>query len=64
MFDLYADVVNVDEMCKMQKIGKNTAYILLSTNTIRSKKIGKVYKIPKKNIERFLEVDEPVQVFK
>jgi excisionase family DNA binding protein len=64
MFDLYADVVNVDEMCKMLKIGKNTAYILLSTNTIRSKKIGKVYKIPKKNIERFLEVDEPVQVFK
>ena len=50
MFDNYKDVVDIKDLCKMLGIGKNAAYILLKDNRIKSFKIGKKYKIPKKYI--------------
>ena len=55
MFTKYPDVVTVEQLCKMLNVGKNTAYNLINQNMIRSVKIGKVYKIPKVNVIRYLK---------
>jgi len=55
MFRNYPDVVNVAQFQKMLGIGKNTAYNLLKNNAIHSIKIGRVHKIPKKNIIKYLK---------
>ena len=56
MFQNFPDVVNVFQMREMLGgIGRNSAYKLLSAQLIKSKKIGRVYLIPKANIIKFLE---------
>jgi excisionase family DNA binding protein len=54
MLNRYNDILTVEELCEVLKIGKNTAYILLKSGEIKSVKIGRVYKIPKKNIIKYL----------
>lgn len=55
MFKEYPDVVNVAQLQKMLGIGRNTAYKLLTAQNIKSKKIGRLYFIPKMNIIKFVE---------
>ena len=56
MFQNYPDVVNVKQMREMlDGIGRNTAYKMLSEETIKSKKIGRKYFVPKENIVEFLK---------
>ena len=54
MLNRYSDILTVDELCEVLKIGKNTAYALLKSGEIKSVKIGRVYKIPKKNVVKYL----------
>ena len=55
MLNKYSDVLTVEELCEVLRIGKNTAYKLLKNNEIKSVKIGKIYKIPKKSVIKYLE---------
>ena len=56
MFKNYPDIVSVSEMRQMLGgIGRNTAYKLLSEQVIKSKKIGRLYLIPKANVVKFLK---------
>ena len=55
MLNKYNDVLTVEELCEVLRIGKNTAYKLLKNNDIKSVKIGKIYKIPKKSVRKYLE---------
>ena len=55
MFREYPDVVNVAQMQRMLGIGRNTAYKLVKANTIPSIRIGRVHKIPKVNIIKYLQ---------
>jgi len=55
MFDKYSDIVTPAQLQKILGIGRNSAYKLLSEQTIKSKKIGQKYLIPKSNIIKFLE---------
>lgn len=55
MLEEYNTVLNVDEVCKILHIGKNTAYRMLRNNEIPSKKIKRKYIIPKLSIEKFLK---------
>lgn len=54
MFKDYADVVSVEEMCKMLRIGRNTAYSMLHDGVIKSYRNGKIYIIPKQSIINFV----------
>jgi len=54
MFREYPDVVSVAQMRKMLGVGRNTAYDLLKENKIQSIRIGRVHKIPKINIIKYL----------
>lgn len=55
VLDDFGDILTVVEMMSVLRIGKNTAYGLLRDGAIRSYKIGKYYRIPKKCIRDFLD---------
>lgn len=48
-------IMEIDGLCKMLGIGKNTAYQLLNDQEIDAFKVGTVWKIPKKSVEEFIE---------
>ena len=56
MFEKFNDILDIDELCEALHIGKNTAYQLLKTNQIKYRRIGKIYKIPKKNLIEYFEI--------
>ena len=43
----YPDILNADELMKLLKISKKTAYKLLKENRIKHIKTGREYRIPK-----------------
>ena len=47
LFEKFPDVLNVEELCAALCIGKNTAYQLIKNGNLKSIRIGKVHKIPK-----------------
>ncbi len=54
MFDKYPDILNTSDVRNMLDIGKDTMYRLLETGEIKSIRIGRVYKIPKKCLEEYI----------
>ena len=57
MLKNYKDIISVEELCEILSIGKNTAYRLLKSREIRAIRIGKVYKIPKESVRRYLKTN-------
>ena len=57
MFKNYPDVVSVSQMQQMLGVGRNTAYDLLKEQKIQSIRIGRVHKIPKINIIKYLHAN-------
>lgn len=49
------NVTEIDGLCKMLNIGKNTAYNLLTSGEIDSFKVGSVWKIPVSSINEYIE---------
>jgi excisionase family DNA binding protein len=47
MFQEYPDVMSVQQTAKALGIGKNQAYALINSNTIKHLKIGRNIKVPK-----------------
>ena len=54
MFDEYNDILTIEEMCEILMIGRNAAYALLNSGTLKAFRIGKVWKIPKKSLENYI----------
>lgn len=54
MFLDYPDVVSVEQLMEMLQIGQVLAYKLVKSGTIKSRKIGREYKIPKINVIAYL----------
>ena len=58
MFIDYPDIVDLQQMRKMLGgISSTLAYRILKTNTIKSKKVGREYKIPKINVIKYMMAD-------
>lgn len=55
MFQDYKDIVDVKQMCEMLDISNHHAYNLLKRGEIKARKVGAIYRIPKKNIIAYLE---------
>lgn len=51
----YDDVFTIEDLMDYLSIGRNTAYKLLKEGKIKSFKIGRVYKIPKDEVKRFVK---------
>ncbi len=47
MFDKYPDVMNVDQLAEDLHIGRNSAYTLINSCEIGSKRIGRKIIVPK-----------------
>ena len=54
MFTSYPDLVDITQLKEMLGIGINLAYKLVRNKTIPSLKVGREYKIPKRNIIYYL----------
>ena len=50
MFELFPDILTVEQLCEAFQIGKNTAYELLNSGEIKGIKMGSVWKIPKRSL--------------
>jgi len=57
MLKNYKDILSVEDLCEILSIGKNTAYRLLKSGEIKSVRIGKVYKIPKSSVRKYLRTN-------
>lgn len=58
MFTDYPDIVNLVQMRKMLGGISNTlAYRMLKEKKIKSKKVGREYKIPKVNVINYITTD-------
>lgn len=55
MQENYAELITIDELCELLMIGRTTAYRLLRSNEINAFKIGKVWKISKASVERYVK---------
>ena len=51
----YNDVLTLDEVKTILKIGRNKCYKLLQTNTIKSFKIGNTYRVCKQDLIAYLK---------
>lgn len=48
-------IIEIDGLCAMLNIGKNTAYNLLTSNEIDSFKVGSVWKIPVSSVNEYID---------
>jgi len=48
-------VLEIDDLCDVLCIGKNTAYELLNSGEIDGFKVGSCWKIPRKAVEQYIE---------
>lgn len=59
MFTDYPDIVNLVQMRKMLGgISKTLAYRILKENIIKSRKVGREYKIPKVNVINYMMAEQ------
>lgn len=49
------EIMKFEEVMEFLNIGKNTLYRLLNNGEISAFKIGKVWKIPKKSVEEYID---------
>ena len=55
MQESYVELITIDELCELLMIGRSTAYNLLQNGIIKAFKIGKVWKISKAAVERYIK---------
>lgn len=49
------EVLTLEQFMEYLAVGKTTAYKLLKDGEIKAFKIGRVYKIPRKSVEEYIE---------
>lgn len=54
MFNQYNDLLNVEDLCDILVIGKNSAYTILNSGEIKAFRTGRIWKIPKVAIEEYI----------
>lgn len=51
----YPDVLDIAQMCNLIGVGLTTGYKLIRSDVIPSRKIGRSYRILKKNVIQYLD---------
>lgn len=47
-------LITVEELCEELMIGRNAAYSLLASRQIKGFRIGRIWKIPRESISRYI----------
>ena len=55
MLEPYNDILTIEELCEILKIGWNRAYELLKSGQISAFQLGRNWKIPKIALEEYLK---------
>ena len=58
MLDDYPDVLTVAQVCAVLDIGRNSAYLLLQSQGLKSVRVGRKYLIPKRYVLDFLGLSD------
>lgn len=54
MLEEYSDILTVEEACEVLRIGYNAIYALLGSGKLRGYRNGRVWRIPKESVKRFI----------
>lgn len=54
IFENYPDIVGIQQLMEMLQIGQVLAYKLIKNGDIKSRKIGREYKIPKQSVIEYV----------
>lgn len=54
MLEAYDDILSVEEACEALKVGHNAIYELLNSGKLKAYKNGRVWKIPKESVRRYI----------
>ena len=54
MFDQYPDILSVEDACYALRMGYNAVYDLLNEGKLKAYKNGRVWRIPKKSLEKYI----------
>ena len=54
MLEAYCDILSVEEACEALKVGHNAIYELLNSGKLKAYKNGRVWKIPKESVRRYI----------
>lgn len=55
MFEQYPDILTVEEACEALRMGYNAVYELLNEGKLRAYKNGRVWRIPKKSLVKYIQ---------
>ena len=50
-----SDIMTVDDFMEYLSVGKTTAYKILKSGKIKTVRIGRLYRIPKKSVDEYIE---------
>lgn len=51
----YPDILTVEEACEALRVGYNAMYELLKSGKLKAYKNGRVWRIPKESIKRYIQ---------
>ena len=54
MFEQYPDILTVEEACEALRMGYNAVYDLLNEGKLKAYKIGRVWRIPKESLVKYI----------
>ncbi len=54
MFEMYEDVLTVEEACEALRIGKSRIYVLLQQNILRGYREGRHWKVSKEELINYV----------
>jgi excisionase family DNA binding protein len=54
MFEQYPDILTVEEACEALRMGYNAVYELLNEGKLKAYKNGRVWRIPKESLVRYV----------
>lgn len=54
MLEQYSEILTVDDVCEILKIGKNAAYHLLNKRDLKAFRIGRSWKVSRSSIENYI----------
>ena len=54
MFELYPDILTVEEVCEALRMGYNAVYELLNEGKLKAYKNGRVWRIPRDALKEYI----------
>lgn len=49
------DILTVDDLCEVLRIGKNAAYKLINSGKLKCYRINRIWKIPRQSVEEYID---------